>query len=115
MKLAIIGGRDFNDIDKARKVFKNFFKPYTREIISGGAKGADLIGASLASENDLECTEYLADWKKHGKAAGMIRNEEIINGADMILAFWDGVSKGTANSLTKAKKQKKPCFIVYYG
>lgn len=114
MKLAIVGSRDYSDIEQARKIFKNFFKAHTKEIISGGADGADSIGASLASENDITLTEHRPDWQKHGKAAGMVRNKLIIDDCHMVLAFWDGKSKGTANSLGHARRQGKPTFIIYF-
>lgn len=114
MKLAIIGGRDFNNYKKAEKVFVNFFDRYTDTIISGGAKGADHIGKTLAESFSKEYIEFPADWEKYGKRAGFIRNSEIIENCDMVLAFWDGESKGTEHSLTVAKQKKKPVFIIYY-
>lgn len=116
MKLAIIGGRDFSDYSLLCNVAGKFFDNDgdIDLIVSGGAKGADSLGARYANANRIPLLEYKPDWEKHGKAAGMIRNKDIINEADVVLAFWDGVSKGTANSLGLAKRSKKPTMIIYY-
>lgn len=113
MKLAIIGSRSFIDYEMAKRVFACYFKSRTTEIVSGGAKGADLIGKRLAEEFNTKYTEFLPDWDTHGKAAGFIRNKDIIKNATFVLAFWDGVSRGTENSLNHAKEMKKPTMIIY--
>lgn len=84
------------------------------EIVSGGAIGADRLGARWAKAQGIKLTEFLPDWERFGKRAGFIRNEDIIKAADAILAFWDGQSRGTANSLSIAKRLKKPTFIIYF-
>lgn len=83
------------------------------EIISGGAAGADTLGARWAKEHEVKLTVFRPDWNRHGKAAGFIRNEDIVAAADMVLAIWDGFSNGTANSLCIAKRLKKPTLIIY--
>lgn len=130
MKLAIIGSRDFTDQDRADEVFKthfcrwleftendhqthDHFESKASEIVSGGARGADSVGASIAKKWGLKLTEYMPDWEKYGKRAGFVRNEDIIKNADMVLAFWDGESRGTGNSLSIAKRLKKPTLIIY--
>lgn len=116
MKLAIIGGREFNDYSLLVNVMGQFFsgenKPH--HIVSGGAKGADSLGARYAKENNIALTEYRPDWKTYGMRAGFLRNETIISDCDMVLAFWDGVSRGTGHSLSLAKKQKKDTIIIYF-
>lgn len=129
MKLAIIGSRGFTDLTKAKEAFRTFcctwqksphenalFPDVSRfnEIVSGGARGADKIGADIAREWNIKLTEFLPDWEKYGKRAGFIRNEDIIKAADVVLAFWDGQSKGTGNSLSHAKRLKKTTIIVYF-
>ena len=114
MKLAIIGSREFTDYKKARKIYKNFFEKFTTAIVSGGARGADLIGKQLAEEFEVEYIEYPADWNgPHGKMAGFIRNGQIVDASDMCLCFWDGASSGTKDSLDKLKASKKPTFLIY--
>ena len=126
MKLAIVGSRGFADYSLFSDVMRNHFSLQPprfppdpidwvcKEIISGGAKGADSLAARWAAENRVKLTEFLPDWDKYGKAAGPIRNEDIIKIADFVLAFWDGLSKGTANSLSIAKRLKKPTLIIYF-
>ena len=111
-KLAIIGSRTFND----QKLFDKTlaFLPKPVMIVSGGAKGADSFGAQYAADNNIPALIHSPDWEKHGKAAGFIRNEFIVRDCDVVLAFWDGKSNGTRDSLNHAKKLKKPTIIVYY-
>ena len=116
MKLAIVGSRTFNDYALlANTVFSSLCPlDYIEEIISGGAKGADMLGENFAENNGIPFTAYKPDWNKYGKSAGFIRNQTIVDNCDMVLAFWEGESRGTADTIEKAKKAKKPTFIVYY-
>lgn len=111
VKLAIIGSRNFDNYN----VVKEYLKPYKDKIslvVSGAAKGADSLGEKWAIDNNIETLILPADWDKHGKKAGYIRNEDIIKNCDAVIAFWDGNSKGTAHSLSLAEKYNKPCKIV---
>jgi hypothetical protein len=83
-------------------------------IISGGAKGADSLAKRLAADIETNYIEFLPDWEKDGKAAGFIRNQQIVDASDIVIAFWNGVSKGTEDSINKARIAKKPTFIVYF-
>lgn len=119
MKLAIIGSRSFQDYQLLCDTIDRHFTAssatlFVSEVISGGARGADQLGARWAKLVSVKLTEFLPDWEKHGKRAGFIRNEDIIAASDFVLAMWDGVSKGTANSLSIAKRLKKPTLIVYF-
>lgn len=116
MKLAIVGGRDFKDYSLLQNTILEYLTPleYITTIISGGAKGADTLGTDFADNYRIKKVIYLPDWEKFGKAAGFIRNQLIVDACDMVLAFWDGKSRGTQDTITKAKKAKKPTFIVYY-
>lgn len=112
MKLAIIGSRTFHDFDKALSVFKESFpKGLVNEIVSGGAIGADAIGKRIAEHLGLKYTEFLPEWKKYGRSAGIKRNTLIVNAADVVLAFWDGKSRGTQNSIRTARAQGKRVII----
>lgn len=120
MKLAIVGGRDFNDYDKVKYNVIRYFTdketdrhPHFNEIVSGGASGADAMGKRLALEWNIKYTEFPADWNKHGKAAGPIRNEQIMQYTDKVIAFWDGESKGTMSAINLARKYKKDTIIIY--
>ena len=111
MRIAIIGSRNFDNY----KLVIETLKPYKSKIsliVSGAAKGADSLGEKWAIENNIQTLIFPADWDKHGKRAGFIRNEDIIKNCDGVVAFWDGESRGTAHSLSLAEKYNKPTKIV---
>lgn len=113
MKLAIVGSRDFSDyLLLKEKVLTNY--PELSIIVSGGAKGADLLGEVLAKELGLPSEIYLPEWGKYGKLAGIIRNEQIVKNSDSVIAFWDGSSKGTKKSIEICRKLNKRLIIVLY-
>lgn len=119
MRLAIIGSREFDNYSLLCDTIEQYFGSNSdsyniSEVISGGANGADKMGANFAKEYGIKLTEFLPDWNLYGKSAGFIRNAEIIKNSDMVLAFWNSVSKGTAHSLKLAKEQKKPTLIIYF-
>lgn len=115
MKLAIVGSRTFDDFELLhQEVCCQLQDPRNDAIISGGAKGADMLAKQFAIEHGIEYFEFPADWKSDGKAAGFIRNKQIVDACDMVLAFWDGKSKGTEHTIKLARQAKKPTFIVYF-
>ena len=116
MNLAIIGSRTFNDYALMADTIFEYLTPidFILNIISGGAKGADTLADNFAENNEIPSTVYKPEWEKYGRSAGFIRNQLIVDNCDMVLAFWDGESRGTADTIEKAKKAKKPTFIVYY-
>jgi len=83
-------------------------------VVSGGAIGADKMGEQIAAEFGVKLTVFKANWDTYGKAAGPIRNEHIIKNCDFVLCAWDGVSRGTGNSLSIAKRLKRPTLIIYF-
>jgi hypothetical protein len=121
MKLAIVGSRTFNDSFVLIE-WLYFFKAAEEElwqgyveVVSGGCpKGADAIAKKAALVGGFKYTEFSADWNKHGKSAGFKRNQQIVDYCDAVLAFWDGKSRGTQDTINKAKKAKKPTFIIYF-
>lgn len=76
------------------------------EIVGGGASGVDKMGERYAKELGHPFKEFPADWKTHGKAAGPIRNKQMAEYADMLIAFWDGRSRGTKNMIDQANKHR---------
>lgn len=116
MKLAIIGSRSFTDFSLAEYYFLRYYNQYQKdlEIVSGGAIGADSLAKRLAEKYKLRLTEHLPDYAKYSNLAPLIRNQLIVNDAEEIICFWDGESRGSKDSLVKAKKQLKPTFIVYF-
>ena len=112
MKLIVAGGRNYNNYAHLKKTLDAFrLKYHVEEIVSGADHGVDTLGEQYAKEHDIWLTQFPADWNKHRKAAGPIRNAQMAEYADCLLAFWDGSSKGTKNMIENMHKQKKPVYI----
>lgn len=105
MKIIIAGSRNFDDYFKVQLYMYGFIQiGWDVEIVSGTAKGADQLGERFAKENNYKLKQFPADWNKYGKSAGYIRNEEMAKYADVLIAFWDGESKGTKHMIDLANK-----------
>ena len=116
MKLIIAGGRDFDDLHKLHEVIAAEFNiKDIKEVISGGADGADLLGELWAETHQIPIRIFQADWKKHGKAAGPIRNAEMAIYADEAVVFWDGESRGSKNMIENMKKLNKSVTVSLYS
>ena len=99
MKVAVIGSRGLivNDLGK-------YLPEDTTEIVSGGAKGIDTCARNYALSHDIKLTEFLPEYNKYGRGAPLKRNLQIIEYADVVIAFWDGKSKGTKYVIDNCKK-----------
>ena len=117
-KVIIAGGRDFVDYNLLREKVNNILieKRTTHKIVivSGCARGADTLGMRYASENIFDVDEYPADWDKYGKKAGYMRNVEMAENADALIAFWDGKSKGTKHMIDIATERNLPIRVIRY-
>lgn len=103
MKTIIAGSRDFVDYEVLKAAI--FSCPWEiTTVVSGKARGADTLGEQYAKEHNIHIAEYPADWTKNGRAAGYIRNKEMSDNAEALIAFWDGTSRGTKNMIDTAKK-----------
>lgn len=111
MKLAVVGSRSFCDESKLEQALESY-KGRVTLVVSGGAKGADSLAESWASKNGIATKVFKPDWQKYGRGAGMVRNKEIIENCDECVAFWDGKSKGTENSISHCNKFNKKVTIV---
>jgi len=104
MKVIVAGSRDFNDYETLKTVCDFMLSRQDEvEIVSGTARGADLLGERYAKEKGYSIKQFTPDWSK-GKSAGYIRNEEMAKYGDALIAFWDGKSKGTEHMINLAKK-----------
>ncbi len=103
MKVAVIGSRGLH-IEHLEK----YLPVDTMEIISGGARGVDQPAKEYALLHGLKLTEYLPEYNRYGCAAPLKRNQTIIESADLVLAFWDGKSRGTKFVIDACKKQNIP-------
>lgn len=106
MKVAVIGSRNLtvNNLDK-------YLPKETTEIVSGGAEGIDSCAREYAINNHIKLTEFLPEYSKYGRTAPLKRNIDIINCADIVLAFWDGKSRGTRFVIENCKRLKVPVKI----
>ena len=125
MKYAVIGGRDFDNYELLKSTLDKYDD--IEYIVSGRAKGADQLGELYAKENDIPTIIHKANWKDmsepcitkyngfgvYNALAGFNRNTLIIEDCDIIIAFWNG-SKGTKDSINKAKKMNKEIIIISY-
>jgi hypothetical protein len=80
-------------------------------LVSGGARGVDTVVAAWARSRGLEVIELKADWKRYRQGAGMIRNSKIVEISHMVVAFWDGKSTGTKDTIDKTRAADKPCIV----
>ena len=112
-----MGGRDFSDYTLLKESLLAYISIYgvPDNIVSGGAKGADTLAAQFATEMGIPLLVFKPDYQKYGRGATLIRNTQIIENAEVVFAFWDGESKGTKDSITKAKKLQKELYIISYG
>lgn len=114
MKIAVVGSRDFKDKEFVCQIISERFImccDYRATLVSGGARGVDSIAEEFANAHLIKTIIFKPDWDKYGKSAGFIRNKLIIDEADMVLAFWNGSSKGTKHSIDLAIKAGKPLNI----
>jgi len=117
MNIAIVGSRNFTDYQYMKETINSHLYFEVNDInyiISGGAKGADTLAERYAKEHNIPIKIFPAQWETFGRSAGYRRNIEIIKNADLVFAFWDGISKGTKHSIDLARKEGKKVFIYYF-
>ena len=117
MKLIVAGGRKFNDYKTLSDKLDYLLSKRTKEevvFICGMALGADSLGLRYAKDNGYSWEEYPASWDLHGRSAGHIRNSQMADVGTHLVAFWDGISKGTKNMIDIANKKGLVVGIVYY-
>lgn len=73
-------------------------------VVSGGANGVDTLAEQWAKRHNIEFVAFPAHWDRWGKRAGMLRNEDMCNFADILVSFWDGKSSGTKHAIDYMKK-----------
>jgi len=115
MKVIIAGSRNFKDYELLKKKM-DFFNSNGKitEVVSGAARGADTLGEKWAEERDIPIKSCPANWAKLGRSAGYIRNKEMAEYADALVAFWDGVSRGTNHTIDIMTEMGKPIRIVNF-
>lgn len=118
MRLIICGGRNFSDHELFHTAITRWIElhGWPREIVAGGATGADAMARDWARENGVLYTEYAADWGSYGKRAGPLRNAamaaHVVRGGDGgCLALPGG--KGTADMVLQAKTNGLPVMAFF--
>ena len=99
MKVAVIGSRGLSVSDLGRYLPEN-----TTEIVSGGARGVDTSAREYALSHGIKLTEFLPEYTRFGRSAPLKRNITIIEYSDIVLAFWDGKSRGTKFVIDNCRK-----------
>lgn len=108
----VVGSRTFNDYNKLSNTLDKLLQNKTNKdiiIVSGGANGADSLAERYAKEHNYKLIVFRADWNTYGNSAGYKRNDKMHQFIATFddrgcVAFWDGVSKGTAHNFELAKK-----------
>ena len=111
MKVIVAGSRSFKDYEVLCKTLDEM---EITNIISGGARGADKLGERYAKERGISLEQYPAHWDRYGNQAGFIRNVEMAENADALVAFWDGFSGGTLHMITVAKERGLQVKVVRF-
>lgn len=109
MRVLVCGGRDYADWARVKEVLDAL---KVTHIIHGAARGADSLGGRYATEHDILSSEFPALWDKYGRAAGPIRNKQMLTEAkpDLVVAFPGG--RGTANMVKQAEKAGVSVYMV---
>ena len=107
MKIAVIGSRSISEID-----INSYIPHDCDELVSGGARGVDSRVSEYAAINGIRMTVFLPKYEKYGRAAPIVRNKEIVEYSDEIIAFWDGRSKGTLSVINYCEEVNKPCKVI---
>lgn len=104
-RVLVCGGRDYDDATWLTQVLdEGHAKLKFTALIEGGAKGADAWAALWARGRGVPVVTFKADWGAHGRAAGPLRNEKMLNEGrpDLVVAFPGG--RGTADMVARAKR-----------
>ncbi len=117
MRLIVAGSRTFDEPATLYAELDRLTAKLDKKklvVLLGGAAGADSYAAQWCFLRKVTREIHRADWSKHGKAAGMVRNAEMVKTADALVAFWDGESRGTAHVIQQAKKHGLKVKVVRF-
>lgn len=111
MRTIIAGSRDLGLLHVRAAMEACPWSNQISVVLSGGARGVDRYGAVWAHEHGIPVEEYLPDWERFGRSAGIRRNVEMATLAEALVAIWDLVSPGTEHMITYAEKQHRRVFV----
>ena len=115
-RVIIAGDRDFSDYNLLSRTMDELLSEINDDItiVCGMARGADSLGEKYAITKGHTIDYHQAEWGKFGRSAGYRRNVEMAECADALVAFWDGLSKGTKHMIDTAHKHGlKVCVVLY--
>jgi hypothetical protein len=116
MKVLVCGSRGWESVWQVRMVYSELDRIKPTEIISGGARGADRVAEVWAKSNSVPITVFTPDWEKYGRSAGILRNNQMLDtNPDLVLAFWDGLSKGTKHTIDEARRRDMRVEVIRGG
>lgn len=110
MKVAIVGSRSLINVEISKYIPEN-----VTEIISGGAIGIDTLAEEVTDKRKISKSIIRPEYDKYGRKAPLIRNKEIVERAELVIAFWDGKSRGTKFTIDYAKKLNKKIKVYVKG
>lgn len=112
--VVVTGSRSWTDVRYIRAAFDQLILRHGKDIrvINGTAPGADRLCAGIARQYELDVVDMPAEWNKYGRSAGFRRNIEMLDlDPDLVLAFWDGESRGTQHTISEARKRYIPTHV----
>lgn len=120
-KVIIAGSRGYSDYDMMKNLVDHYIAASGKdeiEIVSGGARGADKLGEQYAAKRGYPMIQFLAEWDTLGNIAGYVRNESMAKYASkhggMLIAFWDGQSRGTKHMIDLARMYRIKVIVIRY-
>ena len=119
MRVIVSGSREIEDYDFVKGVLDRQLGDFldgSLVILTGAAQGVDKLAERWCDYNLVTYERYPADWDQHGKSAGLIRNSEMINAGnpDLLIVVWDGISKGTKDIISKARRAGIKTIVELY-
>jgi hypothetical protein len=116
MRLIVAGSRDVEDYELVSNTIHSFLAKENNGslpdvVLSGTARGADRLGERWANDNGVSVKFYPADWGKYAKRAGYLRNQQMAENADALVAIWDGQSRGTMHMIHIAEKMGLKVYV----
>lgn len=107
MKVAVIGSRTVHSIP-----LEDYLPAETTELVSGGAKGVDQCAEVYAAAHQMKLTVFLPDYARYRRGAPLRRNRQIVDYSDLVLAFWDGSSRGTRYTIAYCRSIGTPVQVI---
>lgn len=108
-RIAIVGSRSFASPARVESYVRRL--PADAVVVSGGAPGVDSVAENAARAAGRRVLVLRADWARHGRRAGPMRNARIVAHADRVVAFWNGRSRGTLGTVVLARRAGLPVEI----